>query len=364
MIVDLNTCLSSSQIQGLLSRFGKISYVGKLITFVVVDAVPVEVLPTLAALPQVAMVEWQVPMEIIDDVSSRAVQARASNTYSPNTAQNASFTGTGVNVAILDTGVNDGHEAFTKSITGGTIKKFVAGFDATNPSDPEDGTTNPIDDDGHGTHVAGIAIGFSTPGRTCRTPDDGSSPTDCAGVGADAKLVDIKVCKKDSKGRTICPSVAQGLDWLGINAEKFNVRVANMSIGSCTNDDGTSALAQQVNYVVSLGVAFAISHGNAATSTCPTPVGAQQTGSPGSASLAITVGGTNDQGTVARTDDANFSNFFRGPRIDFNPLTPNLLALKPDLTAPGQNVFSANFSALTGYISKTGTSMAAPHVAG
>ena len=344
VIVDLNTCLPEESIRRLLGQFGRVRHIGRLITMVLLDDVRYEALPRIAELAEVAMIEWQEPLYITDDVSGRAVQARSSVTFSPNTAQDLGFDGTGVVVAIVDTGVDDAHE----SLAG----KFVAGFDATT------GTAgNPVDGNGHGTHVAGIAIGAGTPGRVCRTPSDGS-PTNCAGVAAGARLVEVKVC--DSSG--MCPFLAQGLDWLGMNATALNVRAANVSIGGCTDDDGTSALAQQVNYLTSIGVFMALSAGNA--SNCAVVPGTKLVGSPASSSFAMTVAGTNTSLTVNRSDDTIFSGFMIGPRMDFNLVTPNLLALKPDISAPGQNIFAAQVGTTSSYVSKSGTSMASPHVAG
>lgn len=381
VIVDINKCLRPNQIRGVFSPYGKITYIGKLLTFVLLDNVRVDDLPKLAALPDVAMIELQETEFIVNDVSTRAIQARASNTFSPNTAQDATFTGNGVTIAVLDTGVDDGanrHEALPAN-------KFVAGFDATIFEDinangvddscepaptgngvctdaddePADGTRNPADVNNHGTHVAGSALGNGTAGRQCSNPDD-NSPTNCAGVASGARLVDIRRCNAAGQ----CPTAdrAEAMDWLGLNAARFNIRVANMSIGSCTDDDGTSASAQLVNYVVALGVAFAVAHGN--SPNCGLAAGTQRTGAPGSASFALTVGGTNDQNTVNRNDDINYSGFLIGPRNDFNVATPNLLALKPDISAPGENIISAQRNTVSGYFSSSGTSMATPHVAG
>lgn len=345
VIVDLNRCLNESESTKLLRTFGRVRYAGKLLTYVVVDGVPFDRLPQLAALPDVAMVEWQVPYVPFDDISGRAVQAEKSATFSPQTARDAGLTGSGVTIAIVDTGVNTNHEAFAG--------KFVTGFDATTMTV---GTT--VDSIGHGTHVAGIALGLGTPGRVCRAPGAGNTPN-CAGIAPAAKLVPVKVC-----GTSSCPNaaIAAGLDWLGINAQANNIRVANMSLGACVADDGNSAFPQQVNYIVALGVFFSVSHGNAAN--CSLAPGSVLTGPPGSASFAATVAGSNDAGTIPRTNDTIFSSFLRGPRIDFNPGSPNLQALKPDIAAPGEGIFSANVANLIGYVSLTGTSMAAPHVAG
>jgi subtilisin family serine protease len=351
VVVDLNHCLTPGQIKELLAKYGRIRYIGKMVTFVILDAVRFEELPKIAVLRDVAMIEWQVPGQVMNDVSNRAIQARASNVFSPNTAQDLGFDGAGVNIAILDTGVDDGHEAFTG--------KFVAGFNALNAADPGDGSTHPGDDNGHGTHVAGIALAKATAGRTCRNPG-GTPATNCSGVAPAAGVLAIKVC--DAFGSCPQATVQSGLDWLGTNMSKFNVRVANMSLGFCTDDDGTNAMSQQINYLAAMGVNMAVALGN--SGNCGLMPGTQRVMFPGSASLAITVAGTDDRGTVTRTDDTIVTFALAGPRLDFNMLAPELAALKPDISAPGNNIFSAQAGTVSGYVSDSGTSMSSPHVAG
>lgn len=377
VIVDLNECMAPEEIHRLLSGFGKIAYINKLVSSVMMERVRVKDMPRLAELPQVAMVEWQSPVGLGNDVGSRTNQSRTSNTFSPNTAQNAGFDGTGVTIAVIDTGVDDAHQSFAG--------KFVGGFDASRFEDtngnqiddscepaplgngvctdandePADGTTNPPDNHSHGTHVAGTALGAPVAGSACSAPDDGSG-TNCAGTAPGARLVDIRICAPG------CPSVdmVEALDWLGINARTLGVRVATMSVGGVSgiNDDGTSSRAQQLNYLASLGIFFAVLHHNAPNTGVPP--GTQIVDTPQSASFAMTVAGTNDRNTVARGDDLNYSGFLRGPRTDFNVMTPNLLALKPDIAAPGENIVSSQNGTATGFTSKSGTSMATPNVAG
>lgn len=372
VIIDLNTCLTPRESIALLARFGRISYIGKLVTFVMLEKVRFENLRYLAVHSRIAMVEWQAPFQLTTDVSTRAIQARSSNTYS-NTAEGAGYMGLGVNIAILDSGVDNNHEAFTG--------KYIAGFDATlfedtngngiddsceglplgngicTDADDEagDGTKDPPGGS-HGTHVAGIALGRPTAGRVCSVVT--GLATDCGGVATGSGLIDVRV----GGGSFLPADIAEGLDWIAINRQLFNIRSANLSIGNCLDDDGTAAMAQQVNYVVSLGILVAVSHGNA--SGCSLSAGTKITPCPGSASLAITVGATNDLDTVSRIDDTNYSSFLRGPRLDFTVASPNRLALKPDIAAPGQNIFAAQNGTISGYVSKSGTSMAAPHVAG
>lgn len=374
VIVDLNRCVSPGRIREMLAPYGRLSYIGQMITFVVLDKVRYEDLPKLASLPEVAMVEWQPPLFWSNDVSARSVQSRESTTFTPSTAEDAGFDGTGIRVAIIDSGVDDGHETFTG--------KFVGGFDASLYEDtngngiddscepaplgnglctdaddePANGATNPDDVFGHGTHVAGIALGGGATGRTCSTPDD-SSTTNCAGVAQGASLIDVKIDNSGSIGNAM-----EAIDWVGRMASTLNIRVANMSFNFCVDDDGTSAVAQQVNAMEALGVVPVAAHGNA--SNCGVAAGTQLTSAPGSSSFAVTVGGTDDRNTVGRGDDTNYSSFMQGPRMDFSAATPNLLALKPDLSAPGQNIFSAQEGTTSSYVSFSGTSMAAPQVTG
>ena len=377
VVVNLNRCLTPREIQRLLSKFGKITYVHKLVSTVHLNQVRQEDLSALAGLPEVAMIEWQAPVGLGNDVGARANQSRASATFSPNTAEDAGFDGTGVTIAVIDTGVDDAHQSFAG--------KFVAGFDASifedtngnqiddscepaplgngictdGDDEPGDGTTNPADSGTHGTHVAGTALGATVAGSTCSTPDDGS-PTSCAGTAPGANLVDVRIC---APGCSLT-DMAEALDWIAINAQGFGIRVATMSVGgiSGTNDDGTSATAQQLNYLSALGVVMAVLHHNAPNTGVP--AGTQIVDSPQSASFVITVAGTNDRNTVARTDEINYSGFLRGPRVDFNLMSPNVLALKPDIAAPAENIFSSQSGTASGFFSQSGTSMATPNVAG
>lgn len=350
IIVDLNHCLTHRQIEASFSKYGKIQYIGKLITFVLLGNVRFEKLPEIAVLPDVAMIEWQRPALLLDDISDRVIQARKSTTFSPNTAQDMGLDGTGVNIAFIDSGVDDAHEAFAGS--------FVAGYDATDLTDSGDGTRHTGDPMGHGTHVAGIALGRGTAGRVCRDPGGGQS-TDCSGVAPKAGLVEVRVC---FAGMCDPSWVMKGLDWIGTNMNKFHIRVVNQSQGFTLDDDGTNAMAQQVNYLAAMGAVMVVSHGNAVSfGLMP---GTQRTTYPGSASLAITVAGTDDQSTVDRSDDAIYASYLVGPRMDFNVMSPDLSALKPDISAPATNIWAAQANTPSTYFSQSGTSEAAPHVAG
>jgi len=401
IIVDLNNFLTVDEIKKKFDGY-HLKYIGKMITFILVNNVKAENLPMIAKMDQVAMIEIQQDFQPALDISARAVQAKACEScpYSSQTAEDAGLTGSGINIAIIDTGVDDvDHKQFKD--------KFVAGFDATKfedvdhdgvddgpsptPDEPADGTTNPDDDwekygsHGHGTHVAGIALGGGVGGSDCRTPDHEAK--NCAGVAPGAGLVDIKVCSMKECDDYIDCAVAtcesldmiEALDWLGLNFNKdsIKVRVANISLSYATgedesgdiiwDDDGTSGIAQQVNYLSTLGLVMVVAHGN--SSWPKYEPGDRVTRSPGSASFALTVSGTRDKRTVTRSDDEEWerppimNGYLVGPRCDFEQAY-DILALKPDISAPAEEIWSAKYDTPNEYWEHSGTSMAAPHVSG
>ena len=380
IIVDLNSYRKPDDIEQMFKDYGDIKYICKMITSVFLDSVQAKYLQGIAEMREVAMIEIQEDAHPALDISARSVQSKASVTFSPNTAQDVALPDWRINIAIIDTGVDDYHEQLKG--------KFVAGFDATNFEDsdndgvddsgnePGDGTTNPDDDwckkkQGHGTTVAGIAMGQGSDdinGR-CRTPDDSSAPNRCAGVAPDAGLVDVKVCYKEidaTKCITRCKKLdlSEALDWIGFNYEKFKIRVANMSLTYRSDDDGTSLIPQQVNHLSVLGIVMVAAHGNS-SGLHNVVAGDQLTQSPGSASYAVTVSGTNDHNTIIRSNDTKWKyGYLTGPRSDFNPLIPDILALKPDISAPAVDICSSKYNSDDEYIKGTGTSLAAPHVSG
>jgi serine protease AprX len=300
------------------------------------------------------MVELQFPGRVLDDITARAVQSRASRNYAFKSAQDLGFSGSGVRIAFLDTGIRETHEQLTG--------KYVAGFDALDPMDNADGSTHPPDVNGHGTGVATVALGKGVTSRVCRTPDDGSVGANCGGVAPLAQFVNVKIC--DASGA--CPAILEGLEWVRTNAVRFGIRIINLSVGCYGNDeDGTSAIAQEVDYLVSTGLVVVAALGNA--SSCspsngpPYPDGTRLVPAPASSTLAITVNASSDEGSINRSDDKFARDYLKGPR----KATPLSLAdLKPELTAPADGVKTADFTADSSYLFLHGSSIAAAHVSG
>lgn len=358
--VDLNRCLTPAEVERDLIRFGVIRHVGQLITFIVIDGVKVTDLPTLAAHPEVAMIEWQSPNVPELDTGSRGIQARRSILYAGQSAEDLNLNGTGINVAVVGVGVDDGTGAYATL----PATKFVAGFDATDPTDLGDGTRNPVSTgSNHESVMAVIALGTSAPGHTCRNPNDPQAALECRGIAPGAGLVDVRMCKPASAGGLQCDP-AKALDWIGTHAKLFNIRVVLYAFTQCGDDDGTGALAQQANFLVAQGLVFVAATGNA-PGPCTMPsnqIGQQLTKQPASGSFVLSVTGSADIDTINRNDDGVFPQHFIGPRNDWNFMNPNLLALKPDLAAP-QNltIFQSGTTLIQGPF---GTSGATAVVAG
>ena len=108
-IVLLNKCVEVEELRDALGRFGDITYIGKFLTFVCLSGVRVDDLSHIAVSADVAMVEWDEVGEYVLDISNPAVRKRTSTTFSPNTVDDTfGFQGTGIGIAVLDSGVDNG----------------------------------------------------------------------------------------------------------------------------------------------------------------------------------------------------------------------------------------------------------------
>jgi len=323
----------------------EISYISKYLPTICARNVPVHLIPRIAELSNIRVIELQPQLVPLLDVSARAMKARGSDNYSPETAWELGFTGSGMNIAILDTGVDDrNHDSLQF--------KFVAGVDFTQDESflvTRDGEYNPDDVDGHGTHCAGIAMGT------------GGDEGNYVGVAPDAELIDVKVL--NDWGPSPGDQLYQGIEWCIDYKDEFDIDILSISIGDLIpgNDDGQGSQGLLINYAVEEGLVVVVAAGNDG----PDNNGFSDTAA---ADHAITVGAIDDYDSITRNDDeiADFSS--RGPRADDGD-NDKLDEFKPDVVAPGVSIFSALYSAtplgaVTGYHAQSGTSMACPHVAG
>jgi subtilisin family serine protease len=352
VVVDFNRCVTckpdrEDDVITFLRGLGRVGFVSKLLTFAVVSDVPVDQLARIADRDEVAMVESATVFRPMLTVSVAAIRVRASPTFSPNTVEDAfpGITGAGVNIAVIDSGVDDaGGPGTTHAMfPAGT---FVGGADCLvlgcSIQDPDDGF-------GHGTHVAGIALGrpVACPGGTCR------------GVAPGAGLVDIRIF--DAVGGTTADAPFDGLELAIQNRVLWNIGVINMSFGDCTDSNGQNAFALLVNTAAQFGMVPVVAAGN--SPNCSLPNNFNLINSVASSSLAITVAAAADGNTVPLNNDTLATFSLTGPRLsdfDGDPSDEQ----KPEIAAPGNLILSAAFNTATGFLNESGTSMAAPHVAG
>ena len=211
-------------------------------------------------------------------------------------------TGTGVRAYIIDTGIRATHTQFAGRV--------ISGFTAIN-----DGLGS-SDGNGHGTHVAGT-VGGST-----------------YGVAKNVTLVAVRVL--DSSGFGTGSGVIAGVDFVTSNHQAGQPAVANMSLGGGIS----SALDTAVSHSINDGVTYVIAAGNDNLDACNT--------SPARVPSAITVGATTMSDERSPFSLSKASNF--GPCLD--------------IFAPGSAITSAWKTSDTAINTISGTSMAAPHVAG
>ena len=302
-------------------------------------------------------------VSIHDDRPTGGEMNRAAVSVGARAAQTEfGLTGVGVGVAVIDSGVTSWHDDLTYGGTSSLVRtrngQRVAAF-----VDYVNGRTSTYDDNGHGTHVAGIIAGNGYDSRGAR-----------AGIAPSAHLVSLKVL--DDRGRGVISNVISALEWAVVNRAAYNIRVVNLSVGAAVTESyRTDPLTLAAKRAVDAGLVVVTAAGNLGKNA----QGNLQYGgitAPGNAPWVLTVGAYSHQGTVARHDDvmANYSS--RGPSaVDFEA--------KPDLVAPGTGIVSLSdptstmyttkaaylmsgsvATAYQPYLSLSGTSMAAPVVAG
>lgn len=339
-----------------------------------IDAVSIGIInplqyPIIASLPDVVMVEPIGKLIYFSDVATRNLKARGSAEYSPYSAwEYTDVSGSGINIAVVDTGIDDGHP----SLEG----KRVAGYDAVTPESNTDGTTNPDDRNGHGTSCSGMATGTSAGDPELRYM--GSAPN--------ASLIDVQIGTDIGAGpfenyllpTTYYDSALRGLEWVRDNADTewgwvgpdlWGVDVMSLSWGITSHEnggsDGSDPFSRLIDELVDAGIVCVGAAGND---------GPSNDGLSGmsASSKSIIVGATNDLNTIDRGDDIIASYSSRGPRKDNGDGYP-YDELKPDVSAPGTNINNCEPATWpdygdaegNGYEGRgSGTSYATPAVAG
>ncbi|MGW1093370.1 S8 family serine peptidase [Streptomyces sp. NPDC002596] len=231
----------------------------------------------------------------------------------------AGRTGKGVKMAVLDTGADPAHPDLAGRI--GETKDFT-------------GKGSTIDGQGHGTHVAATVAGSGA-----------GVPGVRSGVAPDAELMIGKVL--DDKGSGSDSQVIAGMEW----AVAQGAKVVNMSLGSGPTDGSDPVSSALERLTTQSGALFVVSAGNSGP-------GVGTVSAPSIAPHALSVAAVDYVGGVA-----SFSS--RGPAR-----APGVV--KPEISAPGVNIVAARAAGTSigtvqsdpRYTALSGTSMAAPHVAG
>ncbi|MED5567427.1 MAG: S8 family serine peptidase, partial [Candidatus Thermoplasmatota archaeon] len=302
----------------------------------------------LAALEDVVMVERYGNIVLYGDIQTPAVKARNSSFY-PVGAWDLGFTGKDVNIAMVDTGVDNEHP--------GLNQKFIAGYDAVCylHSDPTctaggvretDGTYDPDDGHQHGTACMGMAAATGIDASGAQTEFYGSAP--------DADLVDVRIGTDAGAGpfenyllaQEFYESAMNGLQWIidnrdtawqGADEANYGIDIISLSWGITSHEgggsDGEDMHSRILNEAMELGVVVSVAAGNDGPDN-------DGLSGMGSSSLSITVGATDDQNTVDRSDDTVAGYSSRGQRRDNGDGNP-LNELKPEVSAPGSNIVQA-----------------------
>lgn len=252
------------------------------------------------------------PTQLVKPMLSNSTQTIGANYV----WDNFGYDGTGIKVAVIDTGINYSHP----DLGSGWGNRVIDGYDFYNNDH------DPMDDKGHGTHVAGI-IGAN-----------GS----IKGVAPNVSFFALKVCGSDG-----CPTsnIIAGIDWSVANGAD----IISISLGGSDwpNDEFADVSNIVSDAAVDKGVVVVVAAGNEGPGT-------GTVASPGSARKVITVGASDSKGSVTISDDTIASFSTRGPSA--------FGRLDPDVVAPGVSINSTSYTG--GYILKNGTSMATPHVSG
>ena len=271
--------------------------------------------------------------------------------------------GTGIGIAVLDSGIDASHTAFLDKSNG---LRVVYSKDFTG----EGRTDDPY---GHGTHVASIAAGN---GRIARA--------EYVGVAPNANIINLRVLNSQGAGRV--SYILGALEWVYQNRAVYNIRVVNLSLGTAAVESyKNDPVCKAVRKLVDAGLVVVAAAGNNGKD----PSGAKLYGaihSPGTEPSALTVGAANTFGTDARSDDGIASYSSRGPTrggwTDALGVRHHDNLVKPDLVAPGNKIIDAaaednylltHHPELDAGVSQSdarrmmylnGTSMATPAVAG
>ena len=269
------------------------------------------------------------------------------------------YTGNGVVVAILDTGVNYNHVDIIGSMWDGGPEFPHHGYDVVNHDD------DPMDDYMHGTHCAGIVAGQGNAGTL-------------TGIAPGAKIMAVKIM--DDTGYGNDQNIIDGIEF----ALAHGADILSCSFGD-PETGGYALFRQLYETVLEAGVVAAVAAGNVgdhlytyprpfnveAPGNCPPPWFHPDQTLHGGRTAVVCVGATDatdkhcvfsSVGPVTWSEGANIGEYSDYP---YATGLPDMMGLiRPDISAPGANIVSLGFPGNTAYDVHDGTSMATPCTAG
>jgi serine protease AprX len=320
---------------------------------------PNRVIKQISERSEVLSVHFDRPIAQHNSRTAVSVGARA--------AQQAwGYDGAGVGVAVIDSGISGWHDDLGYQGNNSKVR-VVGGQRVTAFVDFVNDRLQAYDDNGHGTHVAGIIAGNGYDSNGAH-----------AGIAPAAHLVSLKVL--DQHGGGVISDVIAAFEWAVANKTTHNIRVINLSVGARVSESyETDPLTLAAKRAVDAGIVVVTAAGNLGSRTTALGQKKTQYGSitaPGNAPWVLTVGAYSTEGTLTRWDDKVAPYSSRGPAaIDY--------VAKPDIVAPGTGIVSLSSPASEFYLTKaayllkgtrlfparpylslSGTSMASPVVAG
>jgi subtilisin family serine protease len=324
IIVDYHYMPREADVNKLASFGWEVQYVCKYIESIVVQ-LPIKEIERVSSWDEVVMVEFAPDGQFTLSSALPSIGV-------PEVWQKLGYDGEGITIAIIDTGVDDEHVGLDDLDDNPNTDdpKVIAFYDAHKDPNNTDGTKEPYDEGGHGTHCSGVAAGTGAPGYNH------------IGVAPKANLVGIKIGNNNGIPQN---AALRGLDWAIANKDKFGIDILSNSwgfyFGTPAYQNGESAISRTMDEAVEAGLAVFVAAGNTAVS--------MTVYAPGDSERAITVGSVNDNHVLSI-----FSS--QGPTADGR--------IKPDVCAIGEEVRSPNAGSGTGYGNFGGTSAATPMAAG
>ena len=257
-----------------------------------VYTVPASAIPSLASDPDVAYISPDRPIHATGNTGGDWVNDYHTDSINAPAAWAAGLSGSGVGVAIIDSGISTQEDIYNKSIV------FSASL--------VPGTPSAVDQYGHGTHVAGIVAGNG------QDSSDNHSFYTFRGIAGGANLINLRVL--DANGNGTESSVIAAIETAILLKPFYNIRVINLSLGRPVYETySLDPLCQAVEQAWRAGITVVVAAGNGGRDNSDNNQGYGTINAPGNDPYVITVGAMNTKGSRDRTGVVPTSYSSKGP---------------------------------------------------